>query len=68
MQGLFSFKGRFNRAKWWWIGIGLGVAETIACGVIFALFGVPQTDDAGNITSVTPMTGVLVLLVLIVVS
>jgi uncharacterized membrane protein YhaH (DUF805 family) len=67
MKGLFSFQGRFNRAKWWLVGIGSGVAEAIAVAIIFAIFGAPQVDAAGNITDINPISVVLIVIVFVVV-
>ncbi len=68
MNGLFSFQGRFNRAKWWLVGIGIGVVEAILFGIIFAVFGMPQTDASGNVTAMNPIAGILSAIVIIAVA
>ena len=65
MKSLLSFQGRMNRAKWWLIGIGISVAEGVLFGIIGAVFGMPAVDASGNMTSMNPIAGILIFIVII---
>ena len=63
---LFSFNGRVNRAKFWLVGIAVGVAEAIAFGIITALFG-GGMDPSTGMPQFSAVGGILMLIVFIAV-